>query len=191
MAKKNQEKLVNKQKEKVKLNDKIDKKIAKEGKYISDEAREIRRFAIILISIIIVVLVVYGVSKVFIKENKNINEETVTAGVIDYDKVSIGTMLNRNQDEYYVVIYDGEDANAVLYSALINKYISKEKHLPIYYCDLGNKLNSKYYNKDKSNPNAKTIEELSLKEFTLIKVKNSKIVKYIENLDTFKSELGL
>ena len=61
-------------KNKVKLNDKSDNKNKKKNnklkneKYISDDAREMRRFVIILFSVIIVVLIVYGVSRVLIDE---------------------------------------------------------------------------------------------------------------------------
>lgn len=178
---------------KVKLNDKVDKKKRmKPVRYVSEETRELRKFIIILLSIIAIVIVVYGISKVLIKDKDETTGNDVTAGVVDYDIVSIGTMLNRNIDEYYVMIYDANDSNAVLYSSMINKYISKEKAKKIFFCDLGNKLNSEYYAKDKdSNPKAKSINELALKELTLIKVKNGKIVKYIEDVDTMKKELDI
>lgn len=178
--------------EKKKLNDKANKKV-KEEKYISDEAKEIRTFVFILIGIIVVVLIVYGVSKLLIKEEDDSKTDEITTGEIDYDIVSIGTMLNRNISEYYVIIYDIDDTQAVLYSSLINSYSSSEGAKKIYFCDLGNKLNANYYvgEDGTSNPSAKTISELKLGNLTLIKVKNGKIVKYIEELDTIKTELGL
>lgn len=188
-------------KDNVKANKKIPKektnkkvKVQKlNDKYISEESREVRRFIIILMSIIIFVLVIYGLSRVFIDDKKNTEDNSSVAGEIDYDKVSIGTMLNRNIDEYYVIIYDAKDKNAIKYSAIINKYMKNSTSKKVFFCDLGNKLNSDYRAKEdeQSNPNAKTISELSLKELTLVKVNNGKIVKYIENLDTIKSELGL
>ena len=56
-----------------------------------------------------------------------------------------------------------------------------------------NELNKKYYvGEDKdSNPNATTSSELAFKDLTLIKIKNGKIVKYLETLDTIKTELGI
>ena len=173
---------------KVKLNDKVNKKL---DKYVSEEGKELKRFIIILFSIIVLVLIVYGITR-FVKKDEQVKDE-VTAGVIDYDKVSIGTMLNRNSQEYYVILYDGKNENAVLYSAIINKYIAKNDSKKIYYCDLDNKLNSAYKAKDavSVNKDAKSIDELALGDLTLIKVKNGKIDKYIENVDTIKKELGL
>ena len=39
--------------------------------------------------------------------------------------------------------------------------------------------------------NAKTVEEFAFGKLTLIKVKNGKIDKYIESLDTIKEELSV
>lgn len=75
----------------------------------------------------------------------------------------------------------------------MNKYMDKEKSNKVYFCDLSNELNKKYYvGEDKdSNPNATTSSELAFKDLTLIKIKNGKIVKYLETLDTIKTELGI
>lgn len=185
-------------KNKVKLNDKIanksnkKQKTLKTDKYISDEAREIRNFVIILIGIIVIVLIVYGVSRIFIKEDNFNTERIVQTGKIDYDKISIGTLLNRNYSEYYVALYDAEVPKAVTYSAVITKYLEKKDAIKVYFCDLGNPLNSKYYvgEEGTSNPEATEISELALGNLTLIKVENGKIVKYLEGFDAMKSEFG-
>ena len=174
----------------VKLNDKIGKK---NEKYISDESKEMRNFLIILFSIIIVVLIVYGVSKIFIEDDTPATGRTVTAGAIDYDKVSIGTMLNRNYSEYYVAIYDEEDPAAVLYSMIITNYLEEENAIKVFYCDLGNRFNQAYYvgSDGETNPDASNISELALGDLTLIKVENGEITEYIEGLDAIKAEFGV
>lgn len=187
-------------KNKKKLNDKIvnsknnnKKKTVKEEKYISEESKEMRNFLIILFSIIIIVLIVYGVSKIFIDDEPTEDSgRTVQTGQIDYDKVSIGTMLNRNYSEYYVAIYDEEDTNAVVYSSIITKYLENEDAIKVFFCDLGNKLNSKYYvgSDGETNPNAQDISELALGDLTLIKVENGEITDYIEGLDAFRAEFS-
>ena len=162
-------------------------------KYTSEESKEVKKFIIILLSIIVLVLAVYGITRL-INNNKDNNEDRkVTAGAIDYEKVSVGTLFNRADDEYYVIVYDGEASNAIYYSALMNKYMNKEKSNKVYFCDLSNELNKKYYvGKDKeSNPNATISSELAFKDLTLIKIKNGKIIKYLETLDTIKTELGI
>lgn len=185
-----------KAKKQEKLNDKAKTKNIKKvdiDKYTSEESKEVKRFIIILLSIIVLVLAVYGITRLVNKDKDNNNDRTVTAGSIDYDKVSVGTLFNRADSEYYVIVYDGEAPNAIYYSALMNKYMDKEKSNKVYFCDLSNELNKKYYvGEDKdSNPNATTSSELAFKDLTLIKIKNGKIVKYLETLDTIKTELGI
>ena len=185
-----------KAKKQEKLNDKVKTKNIKKvdiDKYTSEESKEVKRFIIILLSIIVLVLAVYGITRIVNKDKDNNDDRTVTAGSIDYDKVSVGTLFNRADSEYYVIVYDGEAPNAIYYSALMNKYMDKEKSNKVYFCDLSNELNKKYYvGEDKdSNPNATTSSELAFKNLTLIKIKNGKIVKYLETLDTIKTELGI
>lgn len=183
--------------EKIKLNDKVKTKKSKKGinidKYETDEAREVKKFIIILFSIIILVLAVYGITKIINKDKKTFEETSVTKGEIDYDKVSVGTMLNKLDKEYYVIVYDGEASEAVYYSALVTSYMNKKNSLPVYFCDLGNSLNKKYYVGDskESNKNAQSVDEFAFKDLTLLKIKNNKIEKYIETLDTIKAELSV
>ena len=44
-------------------------------------------------------------------------------------------------------------------------------------------------NDNKSNPNAKSIDDIDLGDITLIKVKNGEIVSYIEDIEQIKTEL--
>ena len=185
-----------KAKKQEKLYDKVNTKNIKKvdiDKYTSEESKEVKRFIIILLSIIVLVLAVYGITRLINKDKDNNDDRTVTAGSIDYDKVSVGTLFNRADNEYYVIVYDGEAPNAIYYSALMNKYMDKEKSNKVYFCDLSNELNKKYYvGEDKdSNQKATTSSELAFKDLTLIKIKNGKIVKYLETLDTIKTELGI
>ena len=185
-------------KNKVKLNDKSTKKVTKkktikEGKNISEESKEMRNFLIILFSIIIIVLIVYGVSKIFIDDTpSDIDEPTIQEGVIDYDKVSVGTMLNRNYSEYYVAIYDEENPQAVLYSSIISNYLNNEDAIKVFFCDLGNQLNSSYYvgEDGDTNPDAQDVSEFAFGDLTLIRVENGEITDYIEGLDAFRAEFA-
>lgn len=184
-SKKVNEKELKKVTKKLKLNDKNDK-------YVSDEAREVKRFILILLSIIIAVLIVYGLTIVFKKDNKDVDNDTPTAGAINYDLVSVGTLLNRKNKEYYVIVYSGSNSEAVLYSTIVNNYLSKEKSLEVFFCDLDNKFNKDYYvgENKKSNPKAQKTEEFAFGDLTLLKIKNGRVVKYIEDIDTIKKEFG-
>lgn len=161
---------------------------------ISDgDNNEIKTFIIIIIVIAILTGIIYGITELLKKEEKN--ENLVTSGVINYEKVSVGTILNRPYEEYYVLIYDGDSKDAVLYSTLLTKYMQKSNskdYIKAYYCDLSNSLNNKYYNVNndgKSNKNANKIEDFDFGDLTLIKIKNGKIESYIEEYKTIKEIL--
>jgi len=176
-------------KEKKKLNPLImDQKRIKSLSTGSDDENIIKKFIIIVVVIAFVIAGLYVITEITKKKDRN---SDITAGEIDYNVVSIGTLLNRPEKEYYVLIYDKKDDDAVLYSALIASYNNKNDK-KIYFCDLDNKLNKKYYNvgnDNKSNPNATNIKELDLGNLTLIKVKNGKLAEYIENYEEIKNVL--
>lgn len=157
------------------------------------DENEIKSFIILVIIISILIGAIYGVTELLKKKDNN--EETKTVGKINYDRISIGTLLNRPESEYYVMIYNTNDSNAIVYSTLLTQYMSKSSekdYIKIYYCDLENKINSNYYNvnnDNKSNPDAKKISELDLGDITLIKVKNGKIIKYVEDYNKIESIL--
>ncbi len=158
---------------------------------LNDDQREIVRFVVILAIILVIVLAIYFISKGITSKNEYHYDE-VTEGEIDYNKTNIGTLLNKAEKEYYVALYKNDNPNALYYSSLMGVYVNTPDALKVYYCDLNNKLNEEYYAEDgKTNPDAKTIAELKLGDFTLIKVKNGKIVNYYEDIEKVKEDLKL
>lgn len=164
----------------------------KEEKVKSEDQESIARFIKILIGVVICVIVVYFITNVFVKKDStDMNEETPVTE-ISYSKMVFGTMLNRPYKEYYVFAYSSEDTKAYYYSVLGESYMNNEDSLYIYYVDLEDSMNSDYVSKDgTTNPEAKTVEDLKVGDLTLIKVKNGKISKYLENLEDIKKELGI
>lgn len=159
----------------------------------SDDTMEIKSFIIIVIVISLLIGAIYGLTEL-IKEEP-IAEESITAGAINYDTLTIGMLLNRPYEEYYVLVYNTEDSEAILYSTILSNYKQnkdKKGYVKIYNCDLSNVLNAKYYNvgeDNKSNPKATKIEELDFGKLTLLKIKNGKIDKYYEDIIQIKETL--
>lgn len=155
----------------------------------NDDQKEVFRFVIIVAVIALIILVIYLASYFATKKNVY-HYDTSKEGEVSTDVVTIGTMFNKDEEEYYVAIYKNDDVNAIYYSALFNKYMGEEKSLNIYFCDLNNKLNEDYYS-EKSNPKAKTIKDLKVGDFTFVKIKDGKITKYLESIEKVKEELGI
>lgn len=172
------------------INKKIEKELKKGGKSRTEAEETIRRFIIIFVVVLVLLIGIYFLTKVLLDNRSTANNNSTINGEVNYDVTTIGMILNRPYDEYYVMIYNSEDAKAIYYSSLITNYQQKEDGLKVYYCDLANSLNSEYKaNNNQTNPSAKKIEELSLGEVTLLKIKDGKIDKYIENIDSIKSAL--
>ena len=164
----------------------------KEEKVRSEEQQEIIRFIKILLIVLLIVCVVYVATRIFVKQDlgKEVKETSVTE--VSYSKMVFGTMLNRNEDSYYVLAFSSEDNKANYYSALAASYMSDKESLYVYYIDLKDALNKDYIAIDgKSNKDAKRVSELKVGELTLIKVEKGKIVKYLESLDEIKSEFKI
>ena len=166
----------------------MNKKI-KNQKYYTEEQKEIQKFIIIIIVLVLLIGAIYFLTDKFVEQG---NSNNITTGEINYDKATIGTVLNRPYDEYYAIIYSSDSTEASYYNSIKTNYSSKDGGLKIYYIDLDNELNQKYYNvnnDNKSNPSAKSIDEINLGDVTLIKVKNGEIVSYIEDIEQIKTEL--
>lgn len=160
----------------------------KQQKYYTEEQKEIRKFVFIILGLFVIIGAIYFITDKFVEEGNN----QVLDGEINFDKATIGTLLNRPYEEYYALIYNSESTNSPYYSSIKNGYTGKSDSIKLYFIDLKNDMNSKYYNKNndgKSNSNAKTIEDLNLGDITLIKVKNGEIISYIDNVDNIVKEL--
>lgn len=171
----------------------VNSKNIKETKIASESDNFIKSFIIIFVVIALLIGIIYGVTEL-LKKDEVVTDE-VTAGEINYDKISVGTILNRPYDKYYVMVYNASDDSAVLYSTILTKYMqssSEDDYIKIYYCDLSNSLNSKYYNKNndnKSNAKVKEVSDFNFGDLTLLKIENGKITKYIEDLNQIKELL--
>lgn len=167
-------------------------KINKENS-VEDE-NVVKNFIIITIVIAVLIGIIYFVTEL-IKKKPEIEKE-ITVGAINYDKTSVGTILNRPYDEYFVLVYNEKDKNAVLYSTILTKYMQKSNnkdYLKIYFCDLDNTLNNPYYNVNNdniSNKNISSTKDFDFGDLTLLNIKNGKVVKYVEDLNEIKKILN-
>lgn len=157
----------------------------------TEEQKEIKKFIIILAIVVLIVVGMYFLTKDVVKKEANKKENDKTEVNFDYSKIILGELLNRPYDEYYVIVYNSKDSKVNYYANLASTYSTKENALKIYTADLNDSMNSKYYNKDGGNKDAKSLDDLKVSDISLIKVKNKKINKYVENVDNIKTELGL
>ena len=153
--------------------------------YKTEESKEIMKFFIVLLVVIAIILVGFLITK--LANKKNSQDITYASGSIATDKVIVGTMLSRG-GEYYVLCYDTSKNDANIYVTYGENYKNK-KALDLYYLDLSSEFNRKYYVDEDSNKEAKKIDELKITDGTLIRIKDGKIVEYIEGIQDISTKL--
>ena len=81
------------------------KKQKKKVSYQTEEQKEMIHFLIVLGVIIVFVVGVYIFSKMFILD-KSLFEVNYTTGAINSERAVVGTIFNRPEKDYYVMVYD-------------------------------------------------------------------------------------
>ncbi len=156
--------------------------------YKTEEFEEMKKFIIVLLVVVILIIGIYFLSKFVVKHNASLL--TYQEGTIETDTIIVGTLLNRPEEEYYVLAYDSTSNQALAYTTYASYYTSeKEEPIKVYYLDLNEGFNKAYYVTENSNPKATKITDLKIQDGTLIKIKNGKIVKYLEGATKIAEEL--
>ena len=103
--------------------------------YKTEEQKEIIKFIIVLVIVIALIIAVFFLSKVLIKQEA---EPTIyQTGEIATNIAIVGTLLNRPEDDYYVLAYDTNGTYASAYVTYAEYYTSSaENPIKIYYLDL-------------------------------------------------------
>ncbi len=154
---------------------------------INEDTNTIKKFIYILIGVAIVTVCLYFISsKLLVKDGVDDTDDTNVEETISYDTVLGGNVFNRPEDEYYVLAYDSSSLKASYYAVLISTFDKTKGN--IYFMNLDLETNKQYI-KEPTNTKPTKPSELALKEPTLIKIKDGKVDKYLENLEDIEKEL--
>lgn len=159
----------------------------RKDKIYTEEQKEVFKFLKILFGLIVIIGLLYLFTNYVVNKGETY-KRTNSAGKINYDTVILGGILNKVDNEYYVLAVDKSNMFNNIYLNAATNYKSGVKHLPVYIADLSNEFNKEYIDE---NSNYKSdISELKVKGTTLIKVKSGKIIKFIETKDDILNELN-
>ena len=161
------------------------KKNSKIKKASYENTNEFEKLIKLILIVKIVFLAFYGIT--FLVNREKEEEPSKTSASIQYDNILIGNVLTQPNDEYYVMIYDSNDYNKVLYQTYINMYKSTEDAIRVYTADLENPFNKNFVG-EKANFKIDDISDLKLTTSTLLKIKKGKIDKYFVG-DNLKKHL--
>jgi hypothetical protein len=138
-----------------------------------EETIDISQVVKILVGMITICVVIYFVTAIFITKEIKIGKEKEVEHetTIQYEKILVGEVLNRNESEYYVILYDFEDDTRGIIGSSIYNFSMNNK---IYTVDMSESLNSNFV----GDPNLMVtkISDLRVNDMTLLKVKYGQIV---------------
>lgn len=159
----------------VKKNNKI-----KQGNTVSEDVAQVRTLIIIFIIVLLVSVGIYFLTDVMIKK-ESLSSNEIKEVEIDYDIATIGTMFNRIENEYYVLLYSNEEDGSKL-NRVLDSYRSSDDYIKTYYVDLDKKINSIAIG-DKLVEEPNNSNEVKVTGPTLYKVKEGKITSCISGVD--------
>ncbi len=158
---------------------------------MNDDNKEIRNFIIIFIIVILAVIGIYFFTKNIVKKEENTsnteNKETTNKEVtMDTTAAIVGNMLNKQESDYYVILFKNDDENVGTYMNMKTEYNSSKNALPVYVVDLSSGLNSKFYDPNNINIKGNNVNDYRFGDITLLEIKNGSIFKYYTSVDEIK-----
>ena len=174
----------------------IIKKDNKEEVSQVEESYSFKNFVLIIIALLIVFAIFYFITILVVKSNKNDDSKNTSITVIDSSKITINQLLDRKEEEYYVLLVKPSlyDSYAIkmnydeIYDKYINDYSKEENSLKFYRVDLDDAFN-KHYIGDKSNI-IEDLESFKLGDEALIKINNKHIEAYYIGKDQIVEALS-
>ena len=167
-------------------------KIKKDLLVPTTEWDEIIRFARTLGIVILILVVAYFFTRIFVTRDlfnrPPVREDVVTIPDINYDVMALRSMFTRPYKEYYVLIYSSEHRQANFLSILASTFRAGEDAIKLYFADLNSPFNRSFHSEE-SNPKATSALDLKVGDTTLIKIRDGRIVRFIENIDDITKEL--
>lgn len=153
---------------------------------VSEDVLKVKSLIILFVIVVLVSVGIYFLTDVMIKKETSNNKEEVNTE-INYDIATVGTMFNRIESEYYVLLYSNKDDGNELNSVL-DSYRSSDNYIKTYYVDLDNKFNNGVLGEELVKE-PKNSEEVKVNGATLYKIVEGKVTECISGIDKIKEKL--
>lgn len=155
----------------------------------SNHGISVKSFIIIAVCVVGFVLLMFVFTKIKTGEwNPFTRENSITySAEVQSTKILCGSILNREDSEYYVMAFEMNEDNASLYETIIEKYNKASNKLSLYKLDLGNSRNN-ICHADTANITS-DLASLKLSVPTLIKVSGGKVIESYTDYNSIKNTL--
>lgn len=171
------------------------RKELKKNKNITPEKQEqldtsIKGSTIVILTIVValVIIALYFISAIFItkeinisssdnktSETENSDTDASTVSTSVSNKILASNIFGQKEESYYVYFYDfsNEDEN-------VKTIIDSRSDIKIYRVDTKSSLNKNYVTEESGNKNVTGIDNLKVKNPTVLEVTNDKVTAYYE-----------
>ena len=165
-------------------------KVPKKEEIEIQDSYSIKQFLMIIIIIAVIFGIFYFITY-FVAKPKN-NEIQNSSTVIDNQMITLNHLLDRKENEYYVLATKSSLYNNhsnlnyhELYNKYINEYSNKDGSLKFYKINLNDALNKKYLGEETII--SQNLDDLKLSDEVLFKIKNGTIEEsFVGNKDIIK-----
>ena len=154
-------------------------------------SNELTNLIKIIVIVCVVLLAFYFITVLVSKKSKgSAFSDDDSVAVIQYDKIIVGEMLNRSENNYLVLVKKSDDLNSDLYQSYLSIYSGKENALRLYSVDLGDVFNLSYVGDKTVLDNG--IQNYKFSDTTLVKINNGNISESyvgVEAIENYLKEL--
>ena len=174
------------EKKKTKKTKKNTKVIGKTPAHYNEDVMKMIKIGVIVIACFAIIYFVTA----FINGEFSNKEEEQEEVQIQNEEILMGETFEKSDSEYMIMYYDFTDNNySNLYAMLVETYKAEEDTLPMYTVDLSTNFSKKYMAKEgePSNKNPTSLSNLKISGATLIRIKDKKVINYIEGKDNIKN----
>lgn len=172
---------------------KITKPVKKQEILMESEEYSAKKLLKIIVTLVIIFGVFYLITTFVVKPITNDKTETPTVTDFDFTKITLNHLLDRKENEYFVIATKKSNGSLVnssanykiIYNNYINDYKKQEEALTFYNVDLDDAFNKNYLGETNI---SNDLSELKLNEDVLFKIKNGKIKEhYIGSSEIIKA----
>lgn len=158
----------------------------KQTNFVNEDVVQIRNLIIIFAIVVLVCIGLYFLTDTMIKRENNSNTTTQEVE-IDHEIATVGTMFNRVEEEYFVLIYSSENDSKL--DNILTKYRSSEEYIKTYFVDLDKKINKTALG-DKLVKEPKNSKEVKVTGATLYRIKNGNVINCYNGIEEITNVLS-
>lgn len=164
------------------------KKVEKIKSYSSDSDEMMRMLKVLggVVLSLVVFYLVFAIAKGEISFGK---KDEITPAEIQNVEIIAGNAFARNEEEYYVMMYNFDNSDSIKYANLYELYSQQNSGTKLYLVDLSKKFSDKYITENESEVNIESINTLKVVDGTLIKVFNGTGASSAIGYENIKKEL--